>query len=185
MIFFWLLSYSLLKTLFYLLHFVVLLFGFLCNVLCLIIYKIINNVQLFFALYIPLIYAMRPTVRATNCPCDQLSCDQLSARNCPATKCPATNCPDPKFLPIKTILFMYLFMNSTKLECGSKEVTDRQKSFLLIYRIHIVDNGRNDRVEMLILIANSSIAVMDVKYSCYGLFVDINNNLYCFIGKFQ
>ena len=48
-----------------------------------------------------------------------------------------------------------------------------------------VDNGRNVRVEMLTLNTNSSITVMDVKYSCYGLFVDINNNLYCFIGNFQ
>ena len=107
MICFWLLSYSLLKTSFYLLHFVVLLFGFLCNVLYLIIYKIINNVQLFFALYIPLIYAMRPTVRATNCPCDQLSCDQLSARNCPATNCPATNCPKPTLNDREKIFFYY------------------------------------------------------------------------------
>ena len=38
---------------------------------------------------------MRPTVCATNCPCDQLSCEQVPARNCPATNCPATDCPRP------------------------------------------------------------------------------------------
>ncbi len=42
-----------------------------------------------------------------------------------------------------------------------------------------VDNGGNRRVHKLALNATQSISVMNVNGSCLGLFVDINNDLYC------
>ncbi len=42
-----------------------------------------------------------------------------------------------------------------------------------------VDNGNNSRVEKLTLNATQIITVMYVSGRCFGLFVDINDNLYC------
>ena len=42
-----------------------------------------------------------------------------------------------------------------------------------------VDNGDNGRVDKSTLNATQSITVMNVNGHCFGLFVDINDNLYC------
>jgi hypothetical protein len=42
-----------------------------------------------------------------------------------------------------------------------------------------VDNGNNYRVDKFTQNTNTSVSVMNVNGSCYGLFVDINNTLYC------
>jgi hypothetical protein len=42
-----------------------------------------------------------------------------------------------------------------------------------------VDNGQNGRVDKWTLNTNSSVPAMYVDQSCYGLFIDINDTLYC------
>ncbi|CAF0761483.1 unnamed protein product [Adineta steineri] len=45
--------------------------------------------------------------------------------------------------------------------------------------IYIDDGDNNGRVQKWIAETNNFVTVMNVKSSCYGLFVDINNTLYC------
>lgn len=46
-----------------------------------------------------------------------------------------------------------------------------------------IDNGGKGTVEKWALDATKSTVVMNVESSCYGLFVDIVNNLYCLLGE--
>ncbi|CAF0755960.1 unnamed protein product [Rotaria sordida] len=46
-----------------------------------------------------------------------------------------------------------------------------------------VDNGENGRVDMWTLNATKSVPVMYVNGSCSSLFIDIDNTLYCSLGK--
>jgi DNA-binding beta-propeller fold protein YncE len=49
-----------------------------------------------------------------------------------------------------------------------------------------VDNGRkNNRIEKLASDATKSVTVMNVNHSCLGLFVDINNDLYCSMESYH
>ncbi|CAF0903803.1 unnamed protein product [Adineta ricciae] len=49
-----------------------------------------------------------------------------------------------------------------------------------------VDNGMyNGRVDKWTLNATSSVVAMDVNGICYGLFIDVNDHLYCSLGAFQ
>ncbi|CAF3964398.1 unnamed protein product, partial [Adineta steineri] len=45
--------------------------------------------------------------------------------------------------------------------------------------IYVDNGGSNTRVDKWTLNSNASISAMYVKNSCWGLFIDINNNLYC------
>jgi hypothetical protein len=48
--------------------------------------------------------------------------------------------------------------------------------------IYVDNGGSNGRVDKWTLNSNTSVPVMYVKSSCYGLFVDINDTLYCSMG---
>jgi hypothetical protein len=54
-----------------------------------------------------------------------------------------------------------------------------QSLFVTITGDIYVDNGDNGRIDKSTLNATQSTKVMDVIEPCYGLFVDINNTLYC------
>ncbi|CAF0939088.1 unnamed protein product [Adineta steineri] len=45
--------------------------------------------------------------------------------------------------------------------------------------IYISDDGKNSRVQKWIAKTNNFVTVMNVNSSCYGLFIDINDTLYC------
>ncbi|CAF1557828.1 unnamed protein product, partial [Didymodactylos carnosus] len=49
--------------------------------------------------------------------------------------------------------------------------------------IYIADFSNNGQVQKWISTTNEFVAVMNVKSSCYGLFVDITDNLYCSMGN--
>jgi hypothetical protein len=51
--------------------------------------------------------------------------------------------------------------------------------------IYIDDGEKNQRVQKLISNTNTSLTVMNVDSSCSGLFVDINDNLYCSIWDYH
>jgi hypothetical protein len=48
-----------------------------------------------------------------------------------------------------------------------------------------VDNGNSSGASKWTLNQNNSEVAMDIKDNCYGLFVDIENNLYCSMGAFH
>jgi hypothetical protein len=48
--------------------------------------------------------------------------------------------------------------------------------------IYVDNGGSNGRVDKWTLNSNTSVPVMYVKSHCFGLFVDINNTLYCSMG---
>ena len=70
----------------------------------------------------------------------------------------------------------------TKIKCS--DLSESQSIFVSLNGDIYVDNGKHGkRVEKWIVKMNTSIPVMTVDNACYGLFIDINNSIYCSIGN--
>lgn len=59
------------------------------------------------------------------------------------------------------------------------DLNEPRSLFVAVDKTIYVDNGNNGKVEKWTLNATESEIVMNISSSCYGLFIDIANNLYC------
>lgn len=63
-----------------------------------------------------------------------------------------------------------------------KDLNDPQSLFVTTDGTIYVDNGKNGQIEKWPLNATESTIVINISSACYGLFVDLVNNLYCSLG---
>ena len=73
--------------------------------------------------------------------------------------------------------------NTSRMITISGNLSSPMSLFVTLNGDIYVDNGNTGRIDMWPLNATSSVPVLNVTKPCYGLFIDISNNIYCSLNE--